>query len=576
MSFIPMGRVNLNRQLSSSRIAILITILAVIATLSSGIGPAMAFSHTSSGPGESTVEGALFPLPESMEDEVEDYRQQVPQGLAPHASVLATQDKLYIVFTDSKQDAGRATVTGQALERGISANGLQFSVIKANSISVETTGQEATVEDVANNPQSYQLNLVRIDATHRRIAVLNDPDQGEDVTVPLSAGALVENPTTASEISSQPAKKARSLGINSSTDALGSSTDQEINSLLGTQQPRLLAFNFKTRYWSDTEETVDGIVLTPGSKALEFATTFDNTGILQSKSSEPMLYVVDDERSSQEYSSVQSLKQNAQDGDVVSIQANLYGQRISIQETLEESTPCGQSQAQVPSPSGPVCVDIVQDTLVDAGVAWTSTPESRDSVVFVVGLSSQHLDEQSTELKGQYKITGEVVATSRFDESLPDGKILFVDNVERTADLNYEEISSNARQTIEQQSSTLNTSLANQLFAESGSSEESTQASDSGSTEQGNSESQGSTDQDNSESQTSGETDQSGQDAQSGTQAQQSTEQAEKSVAPFLSSPNQDRIPVISDLSIGGWIIPEEIVGGGTGLIVLIVFLRLF
>jgi len=444
-------------------LASLVSILVVISALHVAVIPGTATNHTDFSPTETTIEGAAFPVPESMEDEVEEYRDRLPQDLAPNAFVVATPDNLYVVFSDSKSAKGRATVTGQSLDRGISAKGLEFNVMRASETSVETVGDETTISDVKNNPESYELELVRIDAPHRQISLLNDPDQGENITVPVSAGLLTEDPVTANDLLSQPAAKARSLGINTSTDALGTSTDEELTSILGEQQPQLFTFDFEKRYWRDTEETVDGIVLTPGSRALEFATTFDETGVLKSRNSDPMLYLVESQHDSQSYSDVSSLQQFAEDGDVVTIEANLYGQTTSTQETLEENTACGQSQAQVPSPSGSACVDALQDVLVDGGAAWTSVPESKDDLLFVAGLYAEHLDEPSIELKGEYRITGEVVSTSRFDESLPEGKVLIIYELERTGELQFSELSGNAQSAVTERITTLESTIQSQI-----------------------------------------------------------------------------------------------------------------
>jgi len=407
-----------------------------------------------------TVEGAVFPLPKSLEADVDRYRERIPGDLAPFAFVLANSDSTYIVFDDERPDAGKATVTGARFERGISVRGFDFGVISARSVSVETTGRRSSVSEINSNPENYELELVRINANHRRLSIINDPDQGQNITAPVSIGALTVNPTTADDIFSQPVSKGRSLAINTSTDQLGSSSDQEINALLGSNQDRLITFDFETRYWSDREESVDGIVLAPGSQARKFATTFDETGVLSAGSGEPILYVVGDSQSSETYSSVSSLTQNANVGDIVSVEASFYGQSISTQETLEQNTPCGQSSAQVPTPSGPVCIDLLQDVVIDAGVAWSS--DQYDSTIFIMGLSSNHLDDPMSEITGEYTIIGKIIPSSKFDPSLPERQMLVVYELRRTGDIQYNQISAEPRDNIEKSFQGLNMSIQNQ------------------------------------------------------------------------------------------------------------------
>lgn len=322
------------------------------------------------------------------------------------------------------------------------------------------------MSEISSSPESYHLELVRVQATHRRVSAVNDPDQGGDPTVAISSGVLVENSKTVSEIFSQPGKKSRSLLVNTSTDKLGSSGQVEMDGLLANRQAHLYTVGFETVFWTDTEASVDGVVLAPGSKAREFAVKFDKTGITQTSTKGPLLYVTNSEFDSQNYESVRDIQNQAEDGDVVSITANLYGQKTSVQETIEHTTPCGVDVAQIPTPSGPICVDVLQDTLIHAGAVWTSVPETQDDVLLVIGLSSQELDAPSEQLNGEYRIRGEVVSTSRVDSSLPEGRILVIYDLERVGDTDYESVSSQSQDLLESQSGEIQSVVKIQIEGE--------------------------------------------------------------------------------------------------------------
>ncbi|UWG48185.1 PKD repeats containing protein [Halanaeroarchaeum sp. HSR-CO] len=420
---------------------------------------------TASSSVQTTTTGAAFAIPASLEDDIEEYRQQIPGEVAPHAFVLATEDDLYIVFTEDDPRKGLATVTGQSVNQEMSFNGLSFSAILAQSVSIETDGSPATVGEIASNSDSYSLDLVEVTANHRKISTLTDTDQGEEITAVTSIGVLSDDPTSAQDLFEKPGEQARSFVVNTSSSDTSQSGQEAATKLLEQDSERVYTANFETTYWSDAPATINAIVLSPNSEAREFINTVDQSGIAQSSNGHPLLYVVTDEMDSTQYSDIQSVKQDASDGDVVSVEASLYGESISIQETLEHSTPCGQTQAQIPTPSGPVCLNIVQDTVVDTGVAWSSTPESSDDVLLVTGLSSTHYDEPNTPQQGEYRLVGEVVSTNRVDGDLPEGKILVVYELERTGDLEFDQLSEQSQGMVSDQMAELRDSMRKQILA---------------------------------------------------------------------------------------------------------------
>lgn len=433
------------------------------------------------------VTGPGFGVPASLEDEVESYRQKTPKA-TPYAFVVAKEDELYLVFSEQKPTTGIAEVSGVDLPGSVSADGMEFKTVFARSVSFETEGESVSVQQISSSPESYSHELVQVEAHHRRFSVLSDTDQGEDPSVVSSAGVLVEEPITTSDLISEPGSRARSLLIDSSTNNEDVQVNNRVKSSLQTDQPRVFTFSLRTQYWSDSPHTVNGIVLTPGSAAKEFVSTYGSSDVLQTTKDKPLVYVVGSSFETTDYDSVSKVSEEANDGDLMSVEANLVGQRISVQESIEHSTPCKETVAQVQSPSGPICVDLLQDVVIDAGGAWTSVPESRDDVLFVVGASSQELDKPSSTLEGRYQITGEVVSTSRIDSDLPAGQVLVVYDMNRVGDIETA-ASGEAREIIDTKTSQLEENIQTQLVSDETKNEGSSGESSTGSSDESSSES---------------------------------------------------------------------------------------
>lgn len=396
------------------------------------------------------VSGASFSTPASLEDEVKQLRQDfrsdelsgIPDSVKQRLSdgqgfVLATQDQLYIVLGQDTPDTGTATVQGFILDREISDD-LTFGVIAATEITDGAAPQQATVQEVTQNPDEYRLQLVQITSNYRRASVLIDPDENTDSPATndsdaiVTPGVLTEDPLTARSLF-------QDLGAN--TRRISQQSGQEnrvsIQQLTDIRQPALRTVSFKEEFWMDNEATVNGIVLNPDSTASKFIQQYNPSSIEYVSENGPTLYVTETDLDTEQIESVSALKSQADslDGEIVQTEMNLYKGQISVQETLEHNSACGKDRFQAPTPQGPVCVDIRSDTLLHTGVGWNSPPQSRDGVLFVVGANSAEQDQPFVENEpGQYQVTGEVVSTSRVSESLPDGSILLIYDLSKTGD----------------------------------------------------------------------------------------------------------------------------------------------
>jgi PGF-pre-PGF domain-containing protein len=392
--------------------------------------------------------GVVFKTPTSLEDEVAAYREQLGLGSDVKAFILAKQNALYLVFTTTTPEKGIATVTGRTTEQDLSYDGFTLDLVVATSVSYDQTGEPATVDEVSETPDEYRLDLVRFSTEHRRLSVLTDPDQGEDFTASTTIGTLVANPKSTSAFYEDMTDRARTLAQHPNE----TTARRVLNNPEGSYLP---TFTFSSTYWSAAPATVDGIVLNPSSRAYEFANSLDSTGLVSyaEGSDVPAVYVVRSEIEAQSFDSVRKLASNADslDGEEVTITGRVYQGRVSVQETAEHATTsqCSEDLLTVQTPNGPACVNVAADVVAEGGVVWTTVPESRDDILLTLGLSARHQDQPTLQTNGRYKITGELVSTSRINESLPDRSVLIVHEAERVGDIDYEAVASEARSIIE-------------------------------------------------------------------------------------------------------------------------------
>jgi len=402
-----------------------------------------------------TVEGASFTVPESLDDEVEDLRGTLPDDVGAYAFVVATEDNLYLVFTGAEPVKGEASVEGITPGQSVSHGDLEFEAIAASDVSFNQDGEQTTVEAVANNPDEYRLDLVQVDATHRSLAIRTKPPD-TDFSYATTTGILVENPQDPVDIFSDIRERGQQAIVEEQTDVI-EDTVAELN------QPSLFTGSFERDFWVDEERTVDGIVLNPRSQARAFVEQFDQESVQHVDAEDPLLYRVQDDFNPQEYDDVGTLTRQADDGDVVSVNARLFQQTVSVQESIKEAAPScdeGESEDWIMVESS--CVFLLHDVVLHGGAAWNDIPQDRDDVLLVMGASSWEQDQPITERNGRYDITGQIISTERVDESLPGGQILLVYDLEQTSEIEFEAVADEAQELIEERTDELVTELESQ------------------------------------------------------------------------------------------------------------------
>lgn len=394
-------------------------------------------------PGGRAIEGASFKLPDELQDDVEAYRDQASKELAQNAVVVGTEDELFVVFTTESPRAGHASVEGLVLEDQIEYANLEFGVMVASQATFSQDGTPRALGDVADDPDSFAFDLIEVTADHRSVAVRTDVD-GARVGYATTTGVLVEDARSAEEMFG--ALGAQTHLILEDPDQIDEIIEPPSNDALGTVA-------FETMFWMDTAVTVDGIVLPANGPVREYVDAIDTEDTVAVATDQAVLHVVQTQYPAESVDDISEITTQpaAFDGSTVTLQAEVSQLTISVRETLEEASGCGTDLVQIQG----ACVEVPQDVVLHGGVAWTELPQSEDDLLFVMGASSWK-QGGSTELRaGEYQITGEIVSTDRIDESLPDGAVLVVYEMERTGDLDLSSFAEQTQTLIDERSNEL-------------------------------------------------------------------------------------------------------------------------
>lgn len=404
------------------------------------------------------VSGAAFPVPELLRDEVAKYRSELSGTLPTHAYVLATEKEAFVVLSNSRPIITRANVTGIELDAEIDwrARESNLSVLLATADRFETDGTPATVREVSARPDRYHRDLVEINANYRRVTTLIDPDAGDSLTATATTGLLTAE-RNLETLGADPAA-VRDMLLAGTPEPNRSAALSALRGRVGNVSDSALpTMSFDTAFWASANATVDALVVDPTSTAYRFVERLDPAGIVPTEPGGPILYVVDAFEPTR-VPDVADLRQRGStlDGETVSIEARLTQTRVSVQEAIEHGTGCTIDRAQVPTPSGPVCVNLPVDELIHGGVVWDETTTSGERPIVATGVSSRHQDRPAAGESGRYRIVGTVASSSRIDDVaprlkrvVPNATLLVVHDLDRIGDINRQAVANETRAAIE-------------------------------------------------------------------------------------------------------------------------------
>jgi len=338
-----------------------------------------------------------------------------------NAFILTDGDKTWVVFTDATPKTGTATVEGTiALE----ATADQRGAIFADSVSFSQDGEQADFDDVKTNPENFDGQLVEVTANSRQLAYASD---GGKAGVQLGMGGRLGGET--GSLLSPPGEAGRWAVRNiSASDNRWRTAHRRAGGSGGTV---VTVSNGATRWWVDARTTVDAVVL-----------NYQGTAVL---------YVANTVVSGTSVNSVSDISDRGGEleGEVVTVESQVVGSRISSQELLLSVAKCAPESVAFP-PTG--CIPVPVDATVHTGVLFDEVPESSNDVVFYAGVSNRHQKQVLTSERGTYRVTGRVVSTDQIDPDFPDGYALVVYDMKRTGGLQVGESAEDAAQTYADES----------------------------------------------------------------------------------------------------------------------------
>lgn len=390
-------------------------------------------------------QGAAFTTPDSIQSEVDEVRENIPdvvtENAVSHAFVLASSDQLYLVFTATEPQEGYASVDGTSYNlRDITINGnqntLDIQPVVAESVEFKDPS-EVSVEEVYENTQEYDRQYVEINANHRSVSI-----DYENSTYSATAGVLVDEALAPEELFGSAGERSRAILSELDGDNIGSA-------LGDISRPHVVTASSETEYWDNTPVTMSGIIADPNSPAGRFIQAHQEDNILPTDSNTPILYTIDKVYDAQSVSDISevSAKPAAYDGETVRFEANLYMNTISTKRVVESAT--GNKLPPV-------------DTILHGGVGWEQLPESRDDLIGIVAASSIEQKQLSETRRGRYVVIGEVVSTDRIKGDLPRGSVLIAYELERVGSVE----TASGEDLVEQQSLAVSNVLKQQANPE--------------------------------------------------------------------------------------------------------------
>lgn len=340
-----------------------------------------------------TEEGATVPMPddfyEEWSTEIEDFKQLLDQPDS-EAWLLITSDMTYVVISDNAPDVGTGRVRGQFYQ----GFGEGYGFINLSEFENTTSVQQVDSEDVKDSPEEFEFSYIRTTGLYSQFAFGYDSADGY-VKQPELHGTLEElsfrKPTT-------PGRIGYSSSWELSRDLENSDQTTYINTrMLPIAEPYFLAHRFGYTIVG-TETTIRGVVLPrhpadPGTVNRPTVVYISSTSI-EAKPVHGVQSVADGE---------------VQEGQIVQLQASLYGTSLSSKEVLLAASTC---DGKLTIGWG-ICVPAVTDATIDAGVA-----AGGGSIVPFAAAHNELQEDIAESLTGEYQIKAEVVAADEIHPGL--------------------------------------------------------------------------------------------------------------------------------------------------------------
>jgi hypothetical protein len=370
-----------------------------------------------------TVTGAAFEGPEILTDEIENYRQQLAAELGLNVFLLAKENERTLVFTEEDPVEGRVTVEGTSLAVPFEFNGMRFDVIGDATITPDDGQTEVTLDELYTNPDEYAFQRVSVDAEHVTTSVRTTSNVAP-VDFATRTGVLVENWPTVNEVFADFEEDVQRI--------IEDPSAENFERVLPLGDPLVFTLSFDSGFWGGGAQTTTGIVVPPECPIREFIEEVDPEAEVLDVKPAPLLYLESEQPHGTTVADVDELTDRADrlDGDLVTFEGQFLEQALSVKQTAEELTPCGDDAV----PLGSACGEIPLDVLVHGGVAWADIPVFEDDIVPVVGLSSHSLSEFTSTRLRTCQITGQVIHTSRISDELPDATMLLAYEVSEIDD----------------------------------------------------------------------------------------------------------------------------------------------
>ncbi len=378
------------------------------------------------------IKGAIFPIPELLENELLNY-DDLPFQL-PHSSLVATEDGLYIVFSNEKLEGGLANVEGLNL-LSITWEGLEIGIIQATTVNLDKEGTSATIAQIESNPEEYAYELVTLEGTVRQCPFMLDVTS---FNMAITIGRIGKTPIYDMDFSNL-IDKTYNFNQNFDSDVF--------NNLINIGSNSIAFFDFdNSALWCDSESTIDAIVMYP-NLVRDFTNVISENQIgdvVIPTDESVVLYLIDSEIDGED-TTIDEINSNfaSYSNKIVSFEGSYLGVGASIKKIISASS------AQI----GNI---LPVDLSLHGDYIWTSPPPTslddfKDKSLFVFGASSISQSSVISPEDGSlsvYRFTGKVISASDIDGSL-EGVALIVYSRDKVRDLSIEEITDNIRNYVE-------------------------------------------------------------------------------------------------------------------------------